>query len=120
MAGSVQSAFHCGFQRRRKAGATPLVILAAKDEASLRAVLPGFWEKKGGLHPAGIFVRGPEKNYVALRMDITGPHSYHVIYHEYFHMITSLNFGNLPLWLNEGLAEFFATAVVHDEEVDVG
>ena len=116
----IRGVFQQNFPATRLDPATPLVILAAKDEASLRAVLPGFWEKKGGLHPAGIFVRGPEKNYVALRMDITGPHSYHVIYHEYFHMITSLNFGNLPLWLNEGLAEFFATAVVHDEEVDVG
>ena len=48
----------------------PISILATKDEASLRALLPEFWERKGAVHPVGIFVRGEDRNYIALRNDV--------------------------------------------------
>src|ERR1700687_1296382 len=33
----------------------PVCIVALTDEISLSELLPGFWEKKGQAHPAGIF-----------------------------------------------------------------
>ncbi len=54
----------------RVATVRPVTILAVRDEESLRALLPGFWEKKGTFHPAGLFVSAPERSWVALRMDV--------------------------------------------------
>jgi tetratricopeptide (TPR) repeat protein len=71
-------------------------------------------------HPAGIFVHGQEKNYVALRLDARGENPYHVVYHEYVHLLTSLNLRWLPVWLDEGMAEFFATAEIAQREVLIG
>jgi len=99
---------------------TPLTIFAVKDENSLRTLLPEFWEQKDGARPPGVFQGGPEKNYVVLRMNLPGEHAYHVIYHEYVHLLMRLNLPALPVWLNEGLAEFFGHATLSDKESGIG
>ncbi len=98
----------------------PVLIFAVKDENSLKQLLPEFWETKGHMHPAGIFQPGTEKHYVALRVDVQGPNPYHAVYHEYNHMLLNLNFRSLPLWLNEGLAEFYGHTVIGEKEVETG
>jgi tetratricopeptide (TPR) repeat protein len=90
----------------------PLLIFAVKNEKSLSQLLPEYWAQQGHLHPAGLFVPGPEKNYIALRTDVEGEFPYHTIYHEYVHLIVSLNFRHFPRWLNEGYAEFLGYASV--------
>ena len=85
----------------------PTIVLAAKNEKSYRLLVPQFWEKKGSARPPGIFVPGSEKNYVALRLDVGGEHRYHIVYHEYVHLIMRLNYRPLPVWLSEGFAECF-------------
>src|SRR5574337_1780209 len=72
------------------------------------------------MRPAGIFLAGPEKHYVALRLDAAGENPYHIIYHEYMHMLVGLNFGALPVWLNEGLAEFYGNTTIGDREIGLG
>ena len=98
----------------------PLVVLAVKDEAGLRRLLPRHFKVKGGMRPAGIFVAGGDIHHIALRLDIEGEHPYHVIYHEYVHLLVRLNFHDAPIWLNEGLAEFYAGTDVDDAEVRFG
>jgi hypothetical protein len=90
----------------------PILILAVKNEKSLSQLLPEYWAQQGHLHPAGIFVPGPEKNYIALRTDVEGESPYHTIYHEYVHLIVNLNFRHFPRWLDEGYAEFLGYASV--------
>ena len=55
-----------------------------------------------------------------LRADAPGDLGYHAIYHEFVHMIMRLNFPDMPLWLNEGFAEFFGFARVSDGKSDLG
>jgi tetratricopeptide (TPR) repeat protein len=98
----------------------PLVILAVKNEKALKELLPGFWEKKGGMRPAGIFVPGEEKLYIALRTDVQGEFPYQVVYHEYVHALLRKNFENIPVWLNEGFAEFLGHSLIRDNEAAVG
>ena len=86
------------------------VVIAAKNERTFRSLLPEFWEQKGSMRPSGIFVGGPEKNYIALRIDMDDDYRYHVVYHEYVHLLMRLNYPPLPVWLNEGLAECFGYA----------
>jgi tetratricopeptide (TPR) repeat protein len=93
----------------------PLTIFAGRDERSLKILLGEDRQNKGATQLAGLFMAGPERNLIALRMDASGNQDYHVIYHEYTHMVLQLNFGRLPLWLNEGLAEFFAYSELMDK-----
>lgn len=98
----------------------PVTILAAKNEAELKNLLPGYWEEKGHMHPAGLFIGGKDRNYVALRMDADQNGSFHVVYHEYVHLLESLNFTSLPVWVSEGLAEFYAAARINGNDVGLG
>ncbi len=116
----IRGVFHAAFPSLRVDPGYPVLILAAKNEDSLKALLPGYWEVKGRVHPAGLYVSGAEKHYVALRVDATGKNPYHAIYHEYTHSLTDLNFRELPLWLSEGLAEFYGNTTVEEKEVRLG
>ncbi len=116
----IRAVFQKSFPRTRVDPVGPVTVLAAKDERSLKALLPAFWEEKGHLQPAGIFVKGPEKNYVALRVDVSSADAYHTIYHEYAHMLLSLNIPWLPTWLDEGIAEVYGNSHIGEKEVELG
>jgi tetratricopeptide (TPR) repeat protein len=90
----------------------PILILAVKNEKSLSQLIPEYWAQKGHTHPAGLFVPGPEKNYIALRTDVESEFPYVAIYHEYVHLIINLNYQHFPLWLNEGFADFLGSATL--------
>ncbi len=100
--------------------ATPMLIIAVKDEKSLKVLLPEYWEKKGSMHPVGYFMRSLGKDFVVLRLDASGENPFHVIYHEYTHSLMALNFQSLPIWVSEGLAEFFGHATIGDKEAGTG
>ena len=65
-------------------------------------------------------MRAPDKNYVLLRLDAQGEHPYATVYHEYTHLLCSGAAEWLPLWLNEGLAEFYQNTEIRDKEVVLG
>jgi tetratricopeptide (TPR) repeat protein len=98
----------------------PLIILAARNESTLKTLIPQYWDKKGNMHPIGVFVPGTDRHYVALRLDSEGENPYGVIYHEYVHLLISLNFQWVPMWLNEGLAEFYANSELGSKDVSLG
>jgi hypothetical protein len=57
---------------------------------------------------AGVFYQGIDASYIAI--DLTaGSLGLTTVYHEYFHFIAEHTMPTLPLWANEGLAEFFST-----------
>jgi tetratricopeptide (TPR) repeat protein len=97
----------------------PLTIFAEKDEKSYKTLFAERQEDKS-VQPVGLFIAGPQRQIVALRIDAAKERNYHVIYHEYVHMLMRLNFGDLPLWLSEGLAELFANADISDESQGIG
>ncbi len=98
----------------------PILIFAVKSEKDLKKLLPAYWEGKDPKRLAGMFAAGEEKSYVALRMDTNWEDPYHVVFHEYLHSLTQLNIERLPLWVDEGLAEFFAHTQVMGKEVGLG
>jgi Tfp pilus assembly protein PilF len=98
----------------------PLVIFAVKNEDSLKILLPEYWEQKGHVHPAGFYSPGEERHMVAVRTNLEGDIPYEVVYHEYTHAIMDLNFRGLPVWLGEGLAEFYGHSIIHEKEIEVG
>lgn len=108
------------FTKMKVDSSAPMLIIAVKDEKSLQSLLPEYWERKGSVHPAGYFLRSLGKNFVVLRLDATGEYPFHVIYHEYVHNVMALNFKSLPLWVNEGVAEFFGYATTQGDNAGTG
>jgi Tfp pilus assembly protein PilF len=112
--------FHTTFPQLRVDLGKPLIIFAVKNEDSLKALIPAYWESKGHLRPAGIYAPGEERHYVAVRTDVATENPYEIVYHEYTHAIMNLNFRGLPVWLNEGFAEFYGNSVIRDKDVEIG
>ena len=83
----------------------PLLILAARDEATLKELVPGSWDAPERPQTAGFFMSAAEKNFMAVRLDLPSDAALGTVYHEYVHLLVQLNVPSLPLWLNEGLAE---------------
>jgi Protein of unknown function (DUF1570) len=118
----IRAVFQSTFPKMRVDPGEPLIIIAVRNEDSLKVLLPDYWASKGRVHPAGIYISHSDESFAALRTDISGSaeNPYHSLYHEYAHAIVRLNFSDLPVWLNEGIAEFFGNTVVDDRETDVG
>jgi tetratricopeptide (TPR) repeat protein len=98
----------------------PIDIVAARNESSLRRFIPWFWEQKGRAEPAGVFLSGTDKHYIVVNLDAPPEARQRVVYHEYSHLVVRLSLGNLPLWLNEGLATFYEMTRVRADRVEIG
>ncbi len=96
-----------------------ITIMAVKDEDSVRALLPEYWAK-GHAHPAGMFLDNMNQYFAVVQLDAPGSNPYNTIYHEYFHSLTAPYFPNLPVWVSEGLAEFYGSTQISDSEVGLG
>jgi tetratricopeptide (TPR) repeat protein len=74
----------------------------------------------------GYFQPGEDVNYITLSTElprlpdqirITGWHdAFSVIFHEYTHLLVENNFADAPLWFNEGLAEYYSTFTITDDQ----
>ena len=96
-----------------------ITILAVKDEDSMKALLPEYW-MKGHAHPAGMFLENMNQYFATIQLDAPGSNPYNTIYHEYFHSLTAPYYPNLPVWVSEGLAEFYGNTQIGDSEVGMG
>lgn len=111
-------AFATMFPKANVDPAAPIVVVAVKTEKDLDAIEPPGYLGKGMAHPAGYFLKAPDKNYIVLRTDVEGPHPYSVVYHEYTHL--ELGTEGMPVWLNEGLAQYFEETEFRDKDVLLG
>ena len=116
----IRALFHTTFPELRVDPAQPIVILAARDEATMRTIAPEEWGGEEHIRPSGLFHSDGEKDYVVLRLDAQGTTAYHTVYHEYTHALLHLNFSQIPLWLSEGVAEFFGNSTVGPQEARTG
>jgi tetratricopeptide (TPR) repeat protein len=96
-----------------------ITILAVKDEDSMKSLLPEYWGKNRA-HPAGIFLDNMNQYFAAVELDAPGSNPYDTIYHEYYHSLTTPYYPNLPVWVSEGLAEFYGNTQISDSEVGMG
>jgi Tfp pilus assembly protein PilF len=99
---------------------SPIIVLALKDKKAFQSLEPEAYLAKGQLDLAGYFLRAPDKNYILLRLDAQGDHPYATVYHEYTHYMLRKAEEWIPLWLNEGLAEFYQNSDIQDKEVLLG
>ena len=97
----------------------PITVLALKDKKGMQSLIPASYLAKGQLQLDGLFLRTPDRNYILLRLDAEDEHPFSVVYHEYTHFILR-KAEWLPLWLNEGLAEFYQNTDILDKGVHLG
>jgi len=100
--------------------ASPILVMAMKNRRSFQAIEPEQYLAKGQLNLAGLFLKTQDKNYVLVRLDAEGEHPFATVFHEYTHLQFSSASDWMPLWLNEGLAEFFQNTDFHDKDVVLG
>ena len=105
----------------------PVLVLLARDESTLKSLAPQFWEQKNAIHPAGVFVMGPDRYYMAVRSDAKPDdrqgrvNPYFTAYWSYVTAI--LRTGrqtDLPLWLSTGIAEMMSNTIIRDTFLEVG
>ena len=116
----MRSVFHTLFPAASGDAGLPIVVLALRDKKGFQALEPEVYLAKGQLNLAGLFLRAPDKNYILLRLDAEGEHPFATVYHEYTHVMLSKAEEWMPLWLNEGLAEFFQNTDIHEKDVVLG
>src|SRR5215469_2073763 len=107
------------FPSYRLESGAPLLILAASDANTAKKLAPGLWKAKGA-KPAGYFQHGWEKQFAMIRLDAIAPDAYQVVYHEYVHMVLHANFRWLPVWMDEGMAEFYGNTRFEQSKIYIG
>jgi hypothetical protein len=104
---------------------TATIVLALKDEATLKRWAPGYFELKGGIHVVSGSARWGDREYLLLRTDAR-PDDVNVtpnynLYRGYLRLILSASLERrLPPWLSNGLAYVFANTSVRDKEILIG
>jgi tetratricopeptide (TPR) repeat protein len=113
--------FQTSFPNLNVDPASPIVVVAAKNQKTFDALEPAPYLAKGQLKLAGYFMKAPDKNYILLRLDAEEEQNpYATVYHEYTHLQFSPISEYTPLWLQEGLAEFFQNTTIRNKDVRIG
>ena len=116
----MRSVFHLMMPTASDSAGSPIIVLALEDKKSFQSLEPEAYLAKGQLDLAGYFMRAPDKNYILLRLDAQGEHPYATVYHEYTHYMLRDASEWIPLWLNEGLAEFYQNTDIEEKDVRLG
>ena len=84
--------------------AVPTVVVVFPSDQALAPFRPKYQGKP--VEIGGLFVPGRDLNYILLVND-GRPDRLPVVLHEYTHLITSNSDQPLPVWLSEGMAEYY-------------
>lgn len=98
----------------------PIEVYAAKNGRTFQGVEPAAYLAKGSLNLAGMFLDTPDRDYILDRLDAEQEHPFATVYHEYTHLQFRSDGDWMPLWLNEGIAEFFQNTEIRDKDVLIG
>lgn len=92
----------------------PTTVVVFKSDSSYKPYKPLYQGKPANV--AGYFQPGPDVNYITLTTEQADENTYDVIFHEYVHLLVNNTLANTPLWFNEGLAEYYSTFDVTDDD----
>lgn len=93
----------------------PTTVIVFKSDSSFAPFKPG-------PNVAGYFQSGQDVNYITLTTEVRGQQDpFSVIFHEYTHLLINNTFPRAPVWFNEGLAEYYSTfSITDDQKVVIG
>lgn len=79
----------------------PITVVVFKSDDSFKPFRPPT--------AAAYFQSGEDVNYIALTSERRDENPYAAIFHEYVHVLIKNNTEHVPLWFNEGLAEYYSS-----------
>jgi predicted Zn-dependent protease len=85
----------------------PTTVVVFPDDAAYNPFKPILGGRRAG-GVAGYFQPGADVNYITVTLD--PDFELDTLLHEYTHLLVNNHFRVAPLWLKEGLAEFYSTA----------
>ena len=93
----------------------PTTVIVFKSDSSYAPFKPN-------QNTAGYFQSGEDVNYITLTTEVRGEQDpFRVIFHEYTHLMVNNTFSDAPVWFNEGLAEYYSTfSITEDQKVVLG
>ena len=101
--------FHSAFgrlvSRNLLDASVPTTVIVFRDDASFIPFKPLYQGRAANV--AAFFQSGEDVNYIAMSLDPRERDPYSVAFHEYVHRMLRDNVPQAPVWLNEGLAEFY-------------
>jgi len=88
----------------------PTTVIVFKSDSSYKPF-------KYNPNVAGYFMPGEDVNYITLTSEKAGDDQpFHIIFHEYVHLLVENALGaTVPLWFNEGLAEYYSTFDIKED-----
>jgi tetratricopeptide (TPR) repeat protein len=98
-------------------------VVVFKDSKSYKPFKPKNAKGEADKWIAGYFQPSEDVNYITLSTDGKLEDTYGTIFHEYVHFLLNTNFGEteVPPWFNEGLAEYYQTfSIEEDQKVTLG
>lgn len=93
----------------------PTRIFIFKDDASFKPYIYLMNGKSANV--SGYFLAERDNSFLAVSAETN---TEQIIYHEYMHSFLSTNLPNIPLWLNEGLSEYYSTFKSAGNEASIG
>jgi tetratricopeptide (TPR) repeat protein len=104
----------------------PMAVFGVKDESAMKALAPKYWELKGAVHPATVWVTGPDQYYMAIRTDVSAEsqgdvNPYFASYFSYVSLILQQSLErDMPPWFMRGLAGVLSNTVVRESKILLG
>jgi hypothetical protein len=96
----------------------PIEVLLVGDEATMKELEPEFNGRR--VPVAGFFQAGQDRDFIVLSGRVFPQTLTSVVYHELTHYFVMRGLASRPAWLNEGLAEYFSTAEIREDEISLG
>ena len=92
----------------------PTTVIVFKSDSSYKPFKPG-------PNMAGYFQAGDDVNYITLTTEhAPNNNPFRIIFHEYVHLLIHNTLGrSVPVWFNEGLAEYYSTFDILDDNQKV-
>ncbi|HEY9284450.1 MAG TPA: hypothetical protein VIP46_13420, partial [Pyrinomonadaceae bacterium] len=91
------------------------VFVVFRDEAEYAPFKPRRADGRPDEGVAGYFQPNPQLNYLTFAAgDLRGEQLTALAFHEYVHLLTRAGRGGLPLWLAEGLSEYYNSYALAD------
>jgi tetratricopeptide (TPR) repeat protein len=103
------------FPRASAVSPIPTTVIVFKDDASFTPFKP-LYQGRRAEAISGYFQSAPDVNYITVSVSESDELNYRTIFHEYVHLAVKNNFRSIPLWLSEGLAEYFSTVRVSKKD----
>jgi len=94
----------------------PLDIVAFRSQDEFMRYVPQWKGKPVSL--TGFFQGGEDRYFIGVDMSSSDP--YATVFHEYAHVLLHGNFPAMPLWFEEGFAEYFAALKINAGQVEYG